>query len=322
MRVIGVALVTVSALTLAAPARAQCPVGQSAVKGGAVSRLRLKPGDSRRFVTSMDETVSETVMGQPRKTRQVLATGVRFDVGKGAAAGHENVRMTYESVRVRIESPVMNVDYDSSHPDSVVPTMARPFAALVGHGVTVSLAHDGSVAGVTGADSLVNAMVDATGGAGGASRGDIASSLKHQFGDSAMGRVMQDVIMTVPDHSMSVGQSWTCATTVRMPLPMTQVSRWTVRSLDNGVATLDVSSEMSSDSTASVPLGSTSMSMRYALHGKAAGTRQVEEKTGWVVHSSLEGDVSGSVTVEGSPQGDVQMPMSIHLKSVVAPAGN
>lgn len=321
MRAIGVVLATVSVLTLAVPARAQCPVGQSAVKGGAVSRLRLKPGDSRRFVITTDDTVSETLMGQLQKTHQLLATNVRFDVGKGAAAGHENVRMTYESVQVRIESPVMNVDYDSSHPDSVLPAMARTFAAMVGQGVTVSLAPGGSIAGVTGADSLLDAMMGATGAAGGASRGNIASSLKRQFGDSAMGRVMQDVVMTVPDRPMSVGQSWTCAATVQTPVRATQVSHWTVRSLDNGMATLDVTVEMSSDSTDSVPLGSTSISMRYALHGKLAGTRQVEEKTGWVVHSSLKGDVSGTVLVEGSPQGNVQVPITFHLKRSVDPAG-
>jgi hypothetical protein len=308
--------------TLALPPAlaAQCPVGQTPQGEGTLLRLRLKPGDSRRLLSTSDQTVDQTIMGQEQQIHQLMATGMRYDVGPGSAGG-ASVRATFESIRYQMDNPMVQVDYDSSHPDSVIPPSARPFAALVGHAVTVHLAADGAVGTVDGVDSLLDAIMGAIQLPPNASREAMLSTLKKQFGDRAMGQTMEQAIVAFPERQASVGDSWTCTTTVDVPFPVTRVSTWTLRSRTNGVAAMDVSIRMQSDSATSVPAAVPSMTMRYVVSGTMAGSEQVDEKTGWVVRSSMEGDIAGTVHVEGSPAGDLAMPIKVHMNNTVEPAG-
>ncbi len=320
MNVRTLALAAVSLLALTPAVHAQCPVGQHASGKGTDLRLRLSPGQVRRVVTTMHQSMDQTVMGRQQHTDQVLTMGARFDVMKGTEGGSD-IRMTYESVHVQLDNPMGHTDYDSAHPDSVVPRAAESYAALVGHSLVIHLAANGRVTGVTGVDSLLSAVVDAIDIPPGVSRDDLMKTLRRQFGDQAVEQMMQQALSVLPDRPVSVGDSWTCTATMQDPLPVTQVSTWTVRSRSHGIATMDVSIETRSDSTKSVPMAVGSMSLRYAVHGTMSGTTQVDEKTGWVVRSSTEGDMSGTMTVEGTPQGDIAVPMTMHLTSTLEPAG-
>jgi hypothetical protein len=84
-----------------------------------------------------------------------------------------------------------------------------------------------------------------------------------------------------------------------------------------GVTTVKVTSEMRSDSTASLSMGS--MTVHYALQGTSTATLEIEDATGWIIRSRSEADVSGTASMEGSPMGPMEIPMTVKSLNTTEP---
>lgn len=323
MRPRTLALGIASILAVTPALGAQCPVGQHASGHGAALHFRASPGQTRRFLITEDESLDQTVLGQPAHVHQVWTMGVRYKVMAGTG-GTLNVRMTFQLMRIRLDNGRRHIDYDSSDPNSVVPRAVAANAAMVGHSVTLRLGANGTVMALTGVDSLMSAEVESIDVPAGKRRDELMKVLRHSFEERVVGETMQPVLWVLPDRPIAVGESWTCTATIIQPppVPVTQVSTWTVGSRSKGVATMVVSTRMRSDSTLSEPTAVGSTNFRYALHGTMAGSAEIDEKTGWVIRSSAEGDMSGTITQEGSFGRDLAIPSQFHLKIVVEPAGS
>jgi hypothetical protein len=310
--------VTAVALMLAPPMNvgAQCPLG--ATSGTAVpSVLRLKPGESRRTLLTTDQTTSQTLMGQEQTAHQVMTMGVRYDVEDAGGEGQTRIHISYESVRLQVNTPMGGFTYDSSDTAAAVPAEAEVFAALVGRGYTVVMAPDGSNRHVEGWDSLMDSMLGAMSLPPGVTEEDLRSTLEDTFGDDFMSNIMRAAVTTVPPKLGAVGDTWTCTNSVKGSFPLTQRATWTLRSRKDGVGTMDVTSEVVSDSTSSRSVGA--MSVRYAVKGRNTGTVEVEEATGWIVRSRIESELSGNATMEGTPMGVMQIPMNLKTVTTTEP---
>jgi hypothetical protein len=295
---------------------AQCPLG--ATGGSTVaSVLRLKPGESRRTLLTTDQTTSQTLMGQEQTAHQVMSMGVRYDVENAAADGQTRIRISYESMRLRVSTPMGGFAWDSSDTTAAVPAGAEMFAALVGRGYTVVMAPDGSDRHVEGWDSLMDSMLGAMSLPPGVTREDLRTTLQDTFGDDFMSNIMRAAVATVPPKLGAVGDSWTCTNSADGAFPMTQTATWTLRDRKGGIGTMDVASEVASDSTASRSVGS--MSVRYAVNGRNTGTVEVEEATGWIIRSRFESELSGKATMEGTPMGAMQIPMNLKTVTTTEP---
>lgn len=313
----GFAVLAMVGLPLAASA--QCTRTSSGGGNEAVSlRLRLEPGQSRRMVSTTEQTSAQTIMGQAQQMHQVLSMGIRFDVDRGASEGGHRVSVTYETVRVETDTPMGHLVYDSSDPESDPGMVGRIYAAILNHTITTDLAPDGSVTSVQGVDSLLSAMVASMPEIPGTSRADLEKMMKEQVSDRMMSQTMRQAFQAMPAGNVSVGDSWTCPLDLEASMPMHQVATWTVRSLEGGVATVDVSADLTSDSTTSVQTGL--MSMRYALKGTNKATMQIDAGTGWVIRSTADTEMKGSVTMSSAQMGEMQVPMETHIHNTTRPA--
>ncbi len=309
----------VALFTMAFPAAlaAQCLPGVSSGGDSVSLRLRLTSGVSRHLISTMDQTTSQTIMGQTREAHQVMRMGIRFDVEPGITEEAHRIRITYETVRVEMDNPMGHSVYDSSDPEGATPAIARIYSAMVGRSVTMDLAPDGSVTGVDGLDSLVSAVVSSIPESPAMSRAELEKAMKDQLGDQVMSQAMRQAFAAMPVRSMSVGDSWTCPVDLGSSMPVHQLATWTVRSRKDGVITLEMSGDMTTDSTTSVTLGP--MKVRYALKGTNKGTMEIDEATSWVIRSSSESDMSGTMTMEGSQMGSLQVPVHMHTRNTTEP---
>jgi len=295
---------------------AQCPLGMTG--GTATSAvLRLEPGESRRTLLTTDQTTSQTLMGQEQTAHQVMSMGIRYDVENASDDGQIRIRISYESLRLNVTTPMAGFTYDSSDTTAAVPPGAEMFAALVGRGYTVVMGPDGSGRHVEGWDSLMDSMIHAMGLPPGVTEEDVRATLKDTFGDDFMSNIMRAAVTTVPPKINSVGDSWTCSSDVGGAFPISQKATWTLRGRKDGIGMMDVSSEVASDSTAARSVGA--MSVRYAVTGRNAGTVEVEESTGWIVRSRIESELSGTAIMEGTPMGTMKIPMNMKTLTTTEP---
>lgn len=309
------------AVLLVSPAvvRAQCTVGSDGPAAASLA-LRLKEGDTRRAMSTSDQTTTQTVMGQQQTSHQVTKMGVRYDVLKAGEDGRRRVRVTYESMSLDATTPMGRMSWSSADTAGTVPQGAEIFSALLGHGYTVAMDADGTNRHVEGWDSLVSELMDAIPSQPGSSAEDTKKMLEQNVGESMIGGALKDVVAVMPSKTAGVGDTWSCTSRIGGGMGLTNTSTWTVGSRAGGVTTMKVISELASDSTASSSMGG--MTVRYALHGTTTTTVDIEDATGWILRSRSEGEISGTASVDGSPMGPLDIPMSIKTVNTTEPVGS
>jgi hypothetical protein len=303
-------------LTLPGAVKAQCPVGATGVDPASMA-IRLKTGDTRRTLSTSDQTTTQTVMGQAQSTHQVTKMGVRYDVLGQGEDGQRRVRITYESMSVDASSPMSSFSWSSSDTTESVPQGAELFAALMGRAYTVAMDPDGSNRHVEGWDSVLNHLMEVVPAPPGSSTDDVKQMLDKNVGENILGGAMKGAVMLMPSKAAAVGDSWSCTSHTGGSLGLTNNSTWTVASRSGGVSTMKVTSEMKSDSTASMSMGQ--MTVHYALEGTTTSTLEIEDATGWIIRSRSEGEISGTATVEGSPMGPMEIPMTVKSLTTTEP---
>jgi hypothetical protein len=103
-----------------------------------------------------------------------------------------------------------------------------------------------------------------------------------------------------PDKPVSVGETWASDLNQTSGFPMRVISDYTLKSRDKGIAVIDVSSKIESD-TASNTMTLGLLTMAYEISGGQAGTIRVDEITGLPVNSELERHFAGTVSISGIP---------------------
>lgn len=309
-------VVLAALLTLPAAGMAQCPLGSTGADQASLA-IRLKKGETRRFLSTSDQTTTQTVMGQQQTMHQVTKVGIRFDVLGQGQNGQRRIRITYESVSIDATSPRSSFSWSSADTTKPVPQGAELFAALVGKGYTVAMDPDGSNRHVEGWDTLSAHLMDAVPLPPGSSADQMKEALRTNVEQNIFGGAMRDAIALMPSKAAAVGNSWSCTSHTGGTLALSSKSTWTVDSRSGGVTALKVTSEMKSDSTASESMGS--VTVHYVLQGTSTSTLHVEDATGWIVSSRSEGDVTGTANVEGSPMGNLEIPMSVKSVTTTEP---
>ena len=309
-------VVLTALLTIPAAGMAQCPIDATGADQASMV-IRLKKGETHRFLSTSDQTTTQTVMGQQQTMHQVTKMGLRFDVLAPGENGQRRIRITYESVSIDATTPMSGYSWSSADTTKPVPQGAQVFAALVGHGYTVAMDPDGSNRHVEGWDSISAHLMGVLPAPAGSSADQMKEMLKNNVGENIFGGTLRDAIALMPSKAAAVGDSWSCTSHSGGSLALSSKSTWTVDSVSGGVSAVKVASEMKSDSAASASMGA--MTVHYALHGTSTSTLHIEDATGWIVRSRSQGEITGTATVEGSPMGPMEIPMSVKSVTTTEP---
>lgn len=290
-------LSVVLVLLLAVSLLASC--GGKKAEGKVELRLRLQEGKAYSTRMVADQTITQTAQGQEIKVTQTIGMGYTFDVKKVESDGATLVQVTYDSALYKQDSPAGKVEYDSANPPAQVPDAAIGFAALVGQGFSMKLSALGEVLDVQGTDELIQHMLDQLGLPAGEARDSVETSLKTQFGTEGMKETMEKAMAVYPEKPVGVGDSWTKKMTLTAGVPIIVDNTWTVKSIQNGVISLDVRSKVEPNPDAA-PMEISGMTIAYKVSGTQTGTMTIDQATGWTQSGKMTQDLSGDVTVAGS----------------------
>lgn len=303
------AKVAVLAFALAGTACAQRATRAAGENGAVLLRFRPEPGQSYRTVSVMDASTSQTSMGRDLHTHRVLTFVTRYDVDEAPSVGGAlHMRTLLESVQAEQDGPGGHVTYDSSDPSSDVPWTIAPYALLVGRTVTVTVAADGSQR-IEGGDSLMDELVSRVNAPPGVSGASFRAMVKKLLGGGSLMAAVRQSGSMLPDHPVSVGDSWTLSMDLGGTLPIHQAMTLTLRERRNGVAIIETRSETSNDSTAAGAMGPMSMGMKST----GTGSMEIDEATGWTLRSTFETESSTIMVLERSPAGRQEIPITTHV---------
>ncbi len=275
-------------------------------------QLHFHANDVRNIKVIMEQKIKTTFPNQPEVTiNQTIGFGYRMTVISVDDKGNAETKMTYRSVLWKQNRGQQgSSEYDSAHPPATVPDEAKGFAALIDQSVNITFAPDGQVLKTSGVDEMLKKMVAKLGLAATAAT-DMEQSLKAQFGDDAMRETMEQMTRIYPEKPVKVGDAWSRHVELGRGLAVIMDNRYKLTDRSKGIANVSIKSSCKPNLKApGLEIGPTQI--HYELEGEQNGTMEIEESSGWMLHSKMTQKFSGTMHLQNPmlPQ-PIDAPISI-----------
>ena len=126
------------------------------------------------------------------------------------------------------------------------------------------------------------------------------------LGDDSTRERMEGWLNIYPASPVRVGDTWNKTRATYNPFaPIVIADTWQLKESRDGVATLERRADITPNNQAP-PLEILGLRVRMGFTGKVTGTVEVDEKTGWILLSTMTSDVRYERTIERSGGGQVR----------------
>ncbi len=279
-------------------------------------QFKLEKGKSYTQSTTMKSVTKQTMQGQTMESENTIVGAMTFSLKEEGKDGNV-YDIAYESLGM--ETAMMGQKQSFSSDTAALPMvdpMSRVFAHLTGQAFTAKIALDGTVSNVQGMDKILEKAA-ANAGSGAEM---IVGQLSENFGNESLGASIEMLTAILPTEPVDIGDTWKNTTPGTSNMPVLIHNTYTFTSLDGGIATFTVSSEVEVDPENS-SMEMQGMNAQYFLEGSRTGTMKVEMKTGWLTEAELTDDIFGSITISPNAQLPQGMTIPIEIKNVTTVNG-
>jgi hypothetical protein len=287
--------VTVVALIVLAASWAQAQAPVTLV-------YKWKQGEAVTYTTTLK--TDSTMSGMPGMDgvtlEQTMTQRIKLLPAAVAADGTVTLQQTIEAVRVEMTTPMGKIAYDStdatSGQDEPSAALGRVFGGIVGATLSVTMAADGAVQRIDGAQKVVDKVTqDLPPGRSGA---QMAQSLQSVLSDEAIRASLEQSFPRLPRQVVQPGDTWNGRISLGSDVAgrITGTQTMTLKSVDGGVATIDVALALQQESAP--PLGPSGMSVKFGdSHG--AGSLTFDVARGRIRSASMRTELPSTMTATG-----------------------
>lgn len=280
-------------------------------------KLQLKPSNIYRMWMSTDQDITQDIAGQKITVKQVMGMGYRYEVQSVDNAGTATVKMTYDSIVVRNKTPMGEMEFNSANPEASKATPGtEAYRAMLGAEFILKLTKAGKVESITGVEEMMGKIVNGMGAMEPAQKAALEQSLKKMMSNEAMAETIERAMNIYPTTPVKIGDSWKQQMEVAIGMPMLVSTTYTLKSITNGVANLDIQSTISNNANAK-PMEMMGMEMAYNLSGTQKGTMKVNIIDGWVDTTSLKQNLFGSMSISGENVPEMMKNVPIAVQSAI-----
>ena len=273
-------------------------------------QFKLEKGKIYTQSSEMNTETKQTIQGMEQIINQNASAETKMEL-KGEGSDSNTYTVWYDNISMSINQGGMKQEFssDTTAMENVDP-MSQIFAAMTLKKFDADIDLKGKIKEVRGLEEIIT---DAT-----APMGEQASMISDQisasFGDAGLAKNLEMYTAIMPTEAVKVGSSWSNQQFTSSGLPLILKNTFTLKSMNNGLATIEVSSDISVDpSNSSTEIQG--MKASYFLEGNRTGTMQMEVKTGFVISANIDDDIVGSITLASSPQIPDGMTIPIEMKS-------
>lgn len=243
-------------------------------------RLNLPAGTKIPMTMATDQQIQMEMMGQKMDMTQAMTMGTEYEVLEVAADGTMTIKVTTKSVKMKGNTPMGPMEYDSTSGNADSNPMAAAMGQMIGKSEQMKMSPMGKITMEVPADE--NNPVTET----------------------------FEMFNYFPEKPVGVGDTWTVDHNKSGQMPMAMKSTYVVKEIKDGKVLLDVSTVMSPSADGEKDMQG--MKVKIDMNGTQKGTMTLDAKTGFIVSSDFVQDISGKTTMsaEGMPEPMVQ-PMTI-----------
>lgn len=262
--------------------------------------MALEKGANFNYEITNTNNVGMSIMGQDMSIDGRSSQDYNFTVKAIQPTGVTDIDFKIDRITVDATIPMTDaVSYDSDKGNTDSPLGS--LGGLIGKTMEASLNKNGTVTSIEGADEMLKQVLGKV--KGGA---QMATILEGYIGESAFKNTFATLTGFSQGKILQVGDSWAKEADTKSGVSLITDYTYTIRERNGGKVTIDVTGESKSDPNAK-PIETQGMKMSYNLSGPVTGVIVVDEKTGWAITSDVQQDLSGKITVGGTPLGDMNL---------------
>ena len=275
-------------------------------------RLRFTKGDTHSMTVSLDQRIDQTVQGVAQHVAQTFNLSYTFKVDDVDDRGQATLSLHYDSIEYRVKSPAGEANYNSTQPSTLDSPLTASLATLVGQGFTFTISPEAQISQVTGLDKLSNTVLAKLSGVEGPARVAAEKVIHQQLSEPSVRASLQNLFAPLPDHPVAIGESWSRPTQANQSFALTLETTCTLRSRDNGIATIEISSHASTLPNSILDLGQTKFA--YNLLSESHGQIQIQESTGWTTQVTSTQSLAGNTVTQSPNSAPQNVPLAIESK--------
>ena len=267
--------------------------------------LKFNPaaGSRYRVLMTTDQNIDQEMMGQKMEVKNLSEYTMLYEISK-AEGVNKQLKMTFERMKSIQKAMGKEMVMDSDIIDTANPA-SKIIGAVKGSVFDMELTKKGEVKSIKGMDLLMQKMVNsAAENLPPEAKAQMSEGIKAMMNDDMLKGLTEQSFKIFPDKKVKPGDSWVSKMETKSFLDMIIETTYTLTKVENGIATLDIKSTITSDGKEKMVQGT---KVETTLTGTQTGTMELETATGMTLSSNIIQKIDSKMKANG-----IEMPMKVN----------
>lgn len=266
--------------------------------GQSVLEYDLKDGDIFTVKQNAEQVITQEMDGAAHVLTNTIDGILEFKV-MGDEDDNYLISLTFKDLNMLMNSSIQG-ELMKVHAKEVVEgdMQSQIFNSLLNNPVELTLAKTGDILQVSGGDSLITKMANASGVEDDFTKNMMKKSLEKEFGSEALSNNYKQMTYIYSDDEVNLGDSWQNAYAGKLNAQNT----WTLQAIED--------TEITISGNADVSIRTEEQSITMDLKGTQRTAISADRNSGFINFMKVEGEFKGASLM---PQmGETEIPTTIH----------
>jgi len=275
--------------------------------------LNLEKGRTYTQKMTSNSSIIQTINSQRLDTKITIIGMMAYKVIKIESAVYE-MEVSYKSLAMDVSQPSGSQHWSSEKPDES-DIMSTILAAMIDQPFLIKLSAAGKVLEVRNIETLFAHIFDKFPQLSETQQQQLKAQLMQSYGDKAFKGNLEMCLAIFPDAPVAPGENWVVNTQLESGMAASLSTTYTLKNMQESTYMIGGKSEMkTADKDAYIETNG--MPLRYNMAGTMLSEIIVDKKSGWVIESLVEQEMSGTAYILDNPKlpGGMEIPMTLNTR--------
>jgi len=258
--------------------------------------LKLPQGAKYYFNSSAETVTKLEVENKKVTTTNNATTGLIYEV---LQAGQDSavLKITYDKIHIELTNKDEKQVIDAANTQENQTPLDKVLADIKGSSIQVTLDKKGKVIRSTGSKEIVDKVLA---GLFVYDDAETKKVIKTQLGKLVGNDFIETTVSLgfnfYPDSAIVAGQNWSKKSTIQGEMKMDANVKYTLSSIDDGIASIDIESSLTSSGT-NKPINMMGQEVVADISQKTSGSMEVDITTGLLKEGKMKSKIEGTIEV-------------------------
>jgi hypothetical protein len=270
-------------------------------------KLKAKSGSNYQYDIKNNSNISLEVNDKKIETITKTEIGTKYSIDTDSL-GNYLLGLSFNKIHIYQKKADQESDIDASTDAEATDPTSKTLHQLLNTNIEAKITKAGEIDSVIGYQAMVDQILTEESNLSFDAKETLRQQCNKMIEDNLIKKNMKQLLNFFPDSAIHVGDKWKMLSKEDGDIPFTVKNIFKLQSIEDGIATIESTGELLSDSTASSILG---YSLSTSLKGEEKGMYELDITTGMLTNSEVYSNISGSLQVLGR-----DIPISIKITKI------